>query len=68
MRKFFERMYHSIICYDPIIEELDDLQIQDDREDQHIKCYLASPIQPNRKQRRSFKFDSDEVKVSAGNN
>lgn len=68
MKKIFERIYHAIICYDPVIEELDDFWIQEDCETQHIKCYLASPIQPNRKQRRSFKFDYEKNKVSVGNN
>lgn len=55
MKKLWKKIYALITCYDPIIEELSMVEVQDDNS-QFAKYYVASPIQPNRKQRREFCF------------
>lgn len=58
MKEFWKKIYCSITYYDPIIEELKLVEKSDDFP-HYVKCYVASPIQPNRKQRREFCFEAD---------
>ena len=72
MKKLWKKIYALITCYDPIIEELSMVEVPNDNS-QIAKCYVASPIQPNRKQRREFYFsfemsessDCNSTRVSA---
>lgn len=67
MKKLWKKIYTLITCYDPIIEELRMVDMPDDNS-QFAKYYVASPIQPNRKQRREFCFSFEITESSDCNN
>ena len=68
MKNFIKKLYYSIICYDPIIEKLKEKNISDFEYDNLEVYHIASPIQPNRKQKRNFWFEHIKSDVKYHNN
>lgn len=66
MKNLWKKIYSLITCYDPIIEELSMVEVPDDTS-RFAKYYVASPIQPNRKQRREFCFSFEMSESSECN-
>lgn len=65
MKKLLKRIHEMVICYDPIIEILKEDQVFDGGYSQSEKHYLASPVQPNRKQKRDFCYRGNTKEISS---
>lgn len=59
------KLYYSFVCYDPIVEILEEGYVENHEEhEEEIKQHIASPIFANRKQKREFYFEFIHNKTS----
>lgn len=62
--KTIKKLYYSFVCYDPIVEVLEE-RYDDKHEEVEKRQHVASPIFANRKQKREFYFEFIHNKTSS---